>query len=830
MLYNKDFLLKLDKEKHRTTYARITALTFAETPAQTIEGRVTQGSVNIDGSSAIRRSCSLTLVTQDFDFSDFYWGINTKFKLEVGVSNNIDSSYPDIIWFPQGIYVITSLNTSRSTNNFTMTIQGKDKMCLLNGEVSGTLESSVDFGTIEEEDKDGNWTIRSLPIPEIIRNAIHVYGNEPYHNIIINDLDTYGLELLEYRLDSPMYLYRKASPESQLYDNILFDETKECSVDGNSNIKTLGDLTNNELEKLVDPLVGTSEPAKVIIEGNKYYVAKIEYGQTAGYRETDLTYAGDLIANVGESLTSVLDKIKTMLSNFEYFYDLNGRFVFQKKQSVIETLWSPNNSDSYMEETNKYAYQFGDMELFTAFNNNPNLLNLRNDYVIWGERQTVSGTTVPVHMRYAIDRKPTSYTTITVEENNPDLDAYNIKYNLQVSDQKSETFTTDEYDWREIIYRMATDYYKYNILDDFELLVAKANGDLYPSGRTGYEKYYADIQGFWRQLYDPTLGETQNYYTALYNTYKSLRDDLDVIIYGVTNPNGDNNLGGLENYIIKINKAITEEVNELNLYIEECMNGTYVTKYNSAIEIKKAIQYTIFDKIDLDTAQKQPETYLEMLKASYYKAITEYNDYCSKCETYKEKAEDAKIAYNEEFYPATIGEPDKKEPHPHKYWNKAVYEAPETLNFWFDFLDSESSVLGKYDTKNIGFRTKAVNDSGVKSIYFRETPDVIFGEGDLTGYRYIQIPETNIDSMFSISSQGASAKDKLDEMLYQYSYCSESVTITAIPIYHLDANTRIYIHDDEMKIDGDYIVSKITLPLAYNGTMQITATKAAENL
>jgi hypothetical protein len=37
-----------------------------------------------------------------------------------------------------------------------------------------------------------------------------------------------------------------------------------------------------------------------------------------------LTYAGDLIANIGESLTSVLDKIKNMLTEFEYFYNLEG--------------------------------------------------------------------------------------------------------------------------------------------------------------------------------------------------------------------------------------------------------------------------------------------------------------------------------------------------------------------------------------------------------------------------------------------------------------------------------------------------------------------------
>lgn len=52
-----------------------------------------------------------------------------------------------------------------------------------------------------------------------------------------------------------------------------------------------------------------------------------------------------------------------------------------------------------------------------------------------------------------------------------------------------------------------------------------------------------------------------------------------------------------------------------------------------------------------------------------------------------------------------------------------------------------------------------------------------------TGYRYIQVP--NIDTMFSISAQGKSAKEKLDELLYQHSYCIESATVTTIPIYYL---------------------------------------------
>jgi hypothetical protein len=122
MLYDKEFLKQLDNLKNKTIFARITALTFQEHPIETIEGRVTQGSINIDGSSAVRRTCSLTIVAQNFNYNDYYWGLNTKFKLEVGVENTIDASYPSIIWFPQGIYLITSFNTSRSTNNFSISI------------------------------------------------------------------------------------------------------------------------------------------------------------------------------------------------------------------------------------------------------------------------------------------------------------------------------------------------------------------------------------------------------------------------------------------------------------------------------------------------------------------------------------------------------------------------------------------------------------------------------------------------------------------------------------------------------------------------------------
>ena len=815
MLYDKDFLLKLDKNRNKTIYARITALQFNESPIEYVEGRVTQGSINIDGASAVRRTCSLSIICQDFDYNDYYWGMNTKFKLEVGVENTIDSDYPDIIWFPQGIYLITNFSTSHSPTGLNINISGKDKMCLLNGEVGGSLESSVDFGTIQEESADGIWTIRKIPIVEIIRNMVHVYAGEPYWNIIINDLDSYGVELLEYRYDIPMYLYRY--PSSQEYHNTLIENTTNtfALTKGGQQI-LLKDIPNTHLEMLLDDVFGVAEPQTVWDkDGNEYYLAKIDTGQAGGYRKTDLTYPGDLIANIGESITSVLDKIRNMLVEFEYFYDLNGQFVFQKKRSFINTLWTPVTTDEQgnaavtqsLELSSASAYTFSGSELITAFNNTPNILNMRNDYSIWGERETITGAKVPIHMRYAIDIIPKYYKTIRVEES--EIQAYNEKHGTQLKYYgqrefkinepyvtEHETTTSYNCDWREILYQMAADYYRYNFLDDFELRIIEANLDYYPTGQTGYEKYYIDIYSFWRDLYDPD-------FEANYNDDKT---ELSNIQSETLIPNKSKSYWEDQIERIQIDlRALNNQLNDLN----EKSNTTDAQlqdKYNQIVQKRK----------DLNNAKNQ----LVILQN-------------------RESILEDRIANLDERKEDFIG-------HTYAPWNKQVYERPETLNFWIDFLGSdnqqregdahiEGADLQQFNVKNMGSRSKSINDTTIKSIYFRDTPTVMFTtkiteEEWLPGFRYIQVPDKNIDSMFKISAQGKSAKEKLDELLYQHGYCIENVSITTIPVYYLDANTRVYIYDEKSKINGDYIISKISVPLTYNGTMSITATKAAETL
>jgi hypothetical protein len=514
-LVDKDFLIELDAKREREVYAKIIALDFNESPVQQIEGRVTQGSVNVDGSSAVRRTCSLNLVGgKDLNINDFYWGLNNKFKLEIGLRNTVNTDlYPEIIWFPQGVYLITAFNTSTTISNYAISINGKDKMCLLNGEIGGSLTASIDFGVEEFYDaKENTTTFTPIPIEKIIREAVHFYAGEPYHNIVINDLEDAAVELLEYRGDEPLYLLRNSAGEFDNFtDNgdaeVCFAEDNTGSTFKISELEQKGGYYDPRVELAPEAQAVNPSKLKFKNSNNIYTVARIEYGQTVGYRQTELTYAGDLISNIGESITSILDKIKNMLGEFEYFYDLDGRFIFQKKKTYIQTSW--NNivkigDEQYVDSaahSSATTYRFEGNTLVTSFQNSPNLNNLRNDFAVWGEKKGVSGEAIPIHYRYAIDVKPERYVSITMSEK--DLEGYNSEHpEAPLKPQESKEYLASEYDWRELIYQMANDYYKYNQIDSFYSKVIAANKPNYCTGTTGYEQYYSDIYSFWRQLYN----------------------------------------------------------------------------------------------------------------------------------------------------------------------------------------------------------------------------------------------------------------------------------------------------------------------------------------
>ena len=511
-----DFINELSKNNEREVFAKITSLNKQEHPIEAIEGKVSDGSINIDGNSLIRRTCNLTLVAEDVNINEFYWGLRNKFTLELGLKNEINENYPEIIWFKMGTYVITQFNTTLAANKWTIKISGKDKMCLLNGEVSGNLFAETDFSTEEYHDLENDTVIYTeIPIKTIIQNVVNVFGGELLQNIIINDLDDSGLVLLEYLNNDPAYLYKEyetneykniildgniecyypfktiltrdeylSIPQeyiylSELYDVVVDKETQEVTYVYNNNTTDefnkhiyrddtyqqwfLGKLKDDYIitYDILQPDLELAPQATIIkfpkIEIDKennitkipskenYVLAKIETGEVPGYFYTDLTYAnGDkkLIGKAGEALTSILNKIKEMLVHFEYFYDVNGKFVFQKKADYISVPWNSLDttdmelySNSRLDNAN-IMFSFLDSKMVTSFQNTPKLTNVKNDFTTWGSYK-INDVEIPIHMRYAIDVKPEQYLPIRplmerveiVLRKNDEIISENIKYN-----------------------------------------------------------------------------------------------------------------------------------------------------------------------------------------------------------------------------------------------------------------------------------------------------------------------------------------------------------------------------------------------------------------
>lgn len=743
-LLNKDFIKKLDSNNQRELFAKLISLTTEELPIEEIQGKITQGSLNIDGTSSVRRSCSLTIVAHRINIHEYYWSFTTRFRLLIGMkvpdvlkdeytqqtsatvngitgkvslSNEVVylyEDYPDIIWFNQGIFLITDFKYIMNTNGTdNIYISGKDKMALLNGDIGGTFPHSTDLGTIEENtvDDEGHITVNKTPlnIKQIIMDTVHKYGGEPFHNIIINDLDDTHYEFIDYKGENDLYLFKNVA--TGLIDNVVFDGDIVRYDKYNTPI-TLSSLSGGQLDSLTDSFVTKTalqvKGTKSVLDNTYYTVIKCSYGAAVGVRITNWTYPsknGELIVNVGDTITSALDKIcKAFDNTYEYFYNTDGQFVFQKKLDYVNTSWNNlvNTWELNQDNTLKHSvyaessklvsqveYSFVNGTLITSFNNNPNINNIKNDYAIWGKRTSKSeGKDNAIHMRVAIDEKPESYTAFD-----------------------GTTYDSETWDWRELIYQMAQDYFTYNHDDDYEVRL-KRNNPSYPFGKTGYEQYYEDMLGFWRLLYNPYIPTEETYDKTRYKT--------------------------------------------LDLALEDYYN-TYITSGNQGL-----------------------------------------------------------------------------------YWNKLVYTDPSSLLFWFDFLESRSTNLGKYSVKAIGDRTKAVNEDEIRAIYYGEIPNLIYISQEEynklklanlldDGYNYIILPE-GMDEYFDTSRKKKSAQDELDQLIYTCAYCNESISITAIPIFHLEPNMRISVFDSKTGINGEYILNKMTIALNYNGTMQIQATKAPNRL
>lgn len=869
-MLNKDFLVALDHYPHNFTWVKIVALNWEEYPMEEITGRVTSGSINVDGKSAVRRTCSLSLIANDVNINDFYWGLNSKFEVHIGLENHIDSDYPDIIWFKQGIFLISSFSCTLSVNSYNINIQGKDKMCLLNGDVGGVVPSSWDFGKVDVTNEDGTISQDFYPIKDIILQAVHEYTQEPWQNINVFDLDDYGLELLEYIGDEDIYiaLNNKTGADgdealSQLFVNDKYapgiyyvPEREEGSTDWNWNnseeVKKFSDIPNfnnrirdlniNEKNFFANPTVVKFDTPRA----SKFYtIAKISKGDVCGYRICDIVYPYDLIASPGDSLTSVLDKLVQMLGNFEYFFDIDGRFIFQKKKTYIDVSWNNiHNEHSISDEvwannnvfSDKYSYIFDDNTLVSSIQNSPNLSNIKNDFSLWGLRKN-GESSIPIHLRYAIDKKPKYYrafpkkydkckkvlyaNTNSIFKN--DVEEGTVLYIGRNSAIKVTNNKTPE-SYRNIVkpeneggtWLNLTDRERNGCsLDDKGIILINIDTEWKQAFKKGTwvrcvldsngNKIFQDIPSL--GVFPSTETEIEVYHDGGWKT------DSKSITYIVS----DSEIIEDENTkIVDWREIIYQMANDYRRYYRD-KDFNITLRDNNIINGVSYYPtgYTGYEKYYIDF-----EMNLSQGVVAYWREL--YNP--------EQKGKTGK------YLPSGIFQEDSAGDFTYNKngWNPNILSDPASLNFWFDFLDTNGKI-GNYSVCYIGQRTKAVNDDKIKAIYFKEIPNIIYYENDIEygqgwakpGYSYIKM---NDWALFNLSSQGKCALDVLEEYLYSYSYPATAITLTTIPIFHLNPNSLIYLNDPKTGAIGEYIMQSFSLQLGNTSSMSITAVEKASRL
>ena len=664
--YLKDdtFLLEIDNSHLLEQFVKITILDWLERPIQEIQGIVTGGSLNLAGNSSLRRTCNLSVYVEDNANYlnvlniDNLFSLNKKFYLEIGYLNNTDK-YPehDIIWFPQGLFVITGCSISHSTSGVSISIQGKDKMCLLNGEVGGIIPASTQFDEYETIDENGNWVITRPLIIQIIRELVNHFGGEQLNKIIISDVDTRIKQVMKWIGNEPIYYIQTLETEGQPTSGILSLEPQE----------------------------GAKE---------------FKYGMDIGYIYTDFTYPGELIGDAGTTVANILDKIKNVLGNYEYFYDIDGNFIFQEiknflntTQATVELEKLKNDKVNYQIDMSKgkTVYQFDNSNLITSYNNTPQYNMIKNDFIVWGLRENANGNSVPIRYHLAIDTKPKTGNT-----------------------------------------------YECFFYEDPDDGIIKANLPIKFSSKAELDK----IQGAAGVFYE-----------------------AEGVIYKWENKQ-----------FVKIDAELTQ-----------------ITTNNWRTELY------------LQGVQSEPFG----TKSNYY---------------YTELMNEWPKLFNVES----------------GQYHEEVIAAIEDIDYYLDFIDSGAEI-SKFSVSNIGRRQKVIVDNDVNCVFEPDVPDYIIiktdsdetanlrDEAQKKGQNFIQVSPVIYDSI-TVGGMSNSAYHRVRELLYQYTSYNESITIQALPIYHLEPNTRVGVRDLESNIFGDYMISTISIPLATGSTMSISATRALEKI
>lgn len=514
-LKDTNFLNELFSSHHTSCFANIIILNWEEQPIQEIQSKVINGSFNIDGNSLIRRTANINVLIEEFDVLDnidSFFSINKKVNIELGLKNTTEFYLDyDIIWFPMGFYIIQNVSFTRNLNNLNLQLQLKDKMCLLNGECGGVIPAATVFDSIETIDQNGSYKIKKTVLYQLIQQLVNHFGKQPLAKIIISDIDLQIKQVMRWTGSAPLYILTN---NSQWY------------------------VTTNPQQASRKILAGFHSVVETP-EGGPY---GFQYGDDIGYIYTDFVYPDELISDVGNSVCDILNKITSILTNYEYYFDVFGFFIFQEKKNYINNSQIVNFSDKIKQDTfqigdyildlsnGKSVYEFNNSNLIISYGNNPQYNMVKNDFIVWGQNKVMNKT---IRYHLAIDKKPkigNTYRAVQYKDPNDGIVKWTcpLKFNLK-SDFPEKgaqgvfyfaTNTAKLYIWKDRYYQEVPNAKIYDVTTkDWRTQLYFQGVMAEPYGLESND-YYAELKNQWPLLYDIKPDDLYG------NNYSSFRPEV----------------------------------------------------------------------------------------------------------------------------------------------------------------------------------------------------------------------------------------------------------------------------------------------------------------
>lgn len=167
-------------------------------------------------------------------------------------------------------------------------------------------------------------------------------------------------------------------------------------------------------------------------------------------------------------------------------------------------------------------------------------------------------------------------------------------------------------------------------------------------------------------------------------------------------------------------------------------------------------------------------------------------------------------------------------------------------NYFLDFIDS-SSALGQYSVSNIGRRSDVVVDDDINCLFEPEIPNIVFLNTDdqqnMTDQQWAQYKSECIDAgqpyaqvrgdIYGAFATGGYHNDAYSQICFElvtHTIYSTSVSVTALPVFYLEPNSRVKLNDNSTRTYGDFMVGSITIPLGAGSSMSASLTQCIEKM